>query len=67
MVHWDAPWNGVRVDWYLVWDHVTFKEYKTKETFLRIEHENTQQSTVWVRSETNGIISAYSKKTECKL
>jgi hypothetical protein len=68
IVEWDVPWNKVPVDGFSVWEHNTYKAYKTTENFVRIESPRIKpgiQVEAWVQWEKNGIKGPYSEKLEC--
>jgi hypothetical protein len=69
-VTWNAPWNGVKVDQYLVWEHLSYTEYPATTESITIEHQSYQPGAtlqIWVRSVYQGKKGAYSDKVDCQL
>lgn len=70
LVKWDAPWNGVNPDEYLIWEHIAYQEFTSTVPSITLKHANYKVDTVleiYVRTLKNGVKSSYSEKKQCTL
>lgn len=69
-IEWSPPWNKVNVDAYVIWEHLTFKEYETQTNFMEIESPLIQPGKtleIWVKWVRNGKHSSFSQKRICEI
>jgi protein O-mannose beta-1,4-N-acetylglucosaminyltransferase len=58
IVTWGLPWNRVHPDYYLIWEHFTFKSYTSHQQSLEISEpslEQTDKLRIWIRGVKNEI------------
>ena len=69
-VRWEKPWNGVKPDEYLIWEHLAYKEFTSTDASVVLSHRNYNPDStleLYIRWLKNGVKGSYSEKKKCPL